>query len=230
MASFPKNGHAMTRDELAGLIDHTVLKPEAARADIERLCAEALEYEFCAVCINPVWVTLAKQRLMGSLIKVATVVGFPLGANTTQIKAEETRRAVEDGSDEIDMVMQVGMLKSGDDSKVRHDIEAVALAAAGRPVKVILECALLTDNEKTRACKLAMDAGAAFVKTSTGFCAAGGAKVEDVRLMRQTVGSSFGVKAAGGIRTVEQAIAMVSAGASRLGLSASVAIVNELNR
>lgn len=218
----------MTRDDLAGMIDHTVLKPEATRADLERLCSESLQYEFCAVCINPVWVAFAKQRLMGSQIRVATVVGFPLGANATHLKAEETRHAVEDGADEIDMVMQVGMLKSGDDSKVRHDIEAVVHAGAGRPVKVILECALLTDDEKVRACRLAMDAGAAFVKTATGFCAAGGAKTEDVRLMRETVGGKLGVKAAGGIRTLPQALAMIEAGAGRLGLSASVAIVNEL--
>lgn len=218
----------MKKSELAHLIEHTMLKPDATQPEILSLCVEAMEHDFGAVCVNPVWVEYAKQLLVGSNVKVTTVVGFPLGANASRMKAMEAQRAISDGANEVDMVLQVGMLKNANASKVRHDIEIVVQASSRRSVKVILECALLNDDEKVLACKTSMDAGAAFVKTSTGFCAAGGATVEDVRLLRATVGDKFGVKAAGGIRTLEQALAMVEAGASRLGCSASVAIIGAM--
>ncbi len=219
----------MTRAELAQFIDHTVLKPDATADDIERLCVEARNHQFIAVCVNPVWVEFAHERLLGSMIKIASVVGFPLGASASRLKAAEAQRAVADGADEIDMVLQIGHLKSGNVDKVRHDIEAVVQASAGKQVKAIFECALLTDDEKARACDLSMEAGAAFVKTSTGFSAAGGATVADVHLMRQKVGDRLGVKAAGGIRSLAVANAMIAAGANRLGTSSSVAILNELS-
>jgi len=209
---------------LARLIDHTLLKPEATAEQIRRLCAEARHYGFAAVCVNPWWVPLCVQELKGTGVKVATVIGFPLGATTTEAKAFEARQAVEAGAEELDMVINVGALKSGHLDRVQEDIAAVVRAAAGRVVKVILETGLLTDEEKVTACRLAVAAGAHFVKTSTGF-GPGGATVADVRLMRQTVGDQVGVKASGGIRDHATAVAMVEAGASRIGASSSVAIV-----
>lgn len=210
--------------ELAGIIDHTLLKPEAMPADIQKLCQEAREYQFCSVCVNPVYVPLAKKELVGTSVKVCTVIGFPLGATTAFAKAAEARDAVVWGADELDMVIRIGALKSGLYEDVHHDIAAVVDAAGGRLVKVIIETALLTDSEKETACKIAVDAGANFVKTSTGF-SRGGATVEDVKLMRAVVGPKIGVKASGGIRDRETALRMVEAGASRLGLSAGVAVV-----
>lgn len=210
--------------ELAAMIDHTLLKPEARTGDIERLCGEAIQYRFCSVCINPFHVATAAKALEGSGVKVCTVIGFPLGATSTFAKTAETRDAVAAGADEIDMVINVGALRDGDTDVVRRDIEAVVAAAGGRTVKVILETALLTDEEKALACRLVPDGGARFVKTSTGF-GPGGATVADIRLMRAAVGPHFGVKASGGIRTREVALEMVQAGATRLGVSAGVAIV-----
>ena len=211
---------------IAALIDHTLLKPDAKRADIVKLCREARQYNFASVCINPVWVSLAAAELKGSPVKVCTVVGFPLGANTTQVKRDETEAALRAGATEIDMVINIGALKSGDLDTVKLDIQAVVAAshAAGAIVKVIIETALLDDNEKAIACTLAKMAGADFVKTSTGF-AASGADARDVALMRSIVGSEMGVKASGGIRSLEDLRTMAAAGASRIGASASVKIV-----
>jgi deoxyribose-phosphate aldolase len=210
------------------LIDHTLLKPDAARTDIERLCREAAEFRFATVCVNPTWVALAAARLGGSGVGVCSVVGFPLGATTPDVKHYETRRAIYDGATEIDMVINVGALKSGDLHLVERDIEAVAAPAreCGVISKVIIEAALLSDDEKVTACTLAKAAGADFVKTSTGF-GPGGATVADVALMRRVVGTEMGVKAAGGVRDLDQVRAMVAAGASRVGASAGVRIVKE---
>jgi deoxyribose-phosphate aldolase len=213
---------------VAGLIDHTLLKADATATDIETLCREAAEFGFATVCINPTWVAAAARHLRGSGVGVCTVVGFPLGATTPDVKAYETRRAIVDGAIEIDMVINVGALKSGDLRLVEQDIEGVAQAcrACGAASKVIIEAALLTDEEKVTACTLAKAAGADFVKTSTGF-GPSGATVADVELMRRVVGSDMGVKAAGGVRDLEQMQAMVAAGASRVGASAGVRIVRE---
>lgn len=208
---------------LAGMIDHTLLKADARPQEIEKLCAEARKYHFKSVCVNPGNVALAHRLLRGSGVLVCTVVGFPLGATTTGAKSAETRDAVADGADEIDMVINIGALKAGDFEKVKHDIEAVVEAAKGRVVKVILETHLLTDEEKVAACQLSKAAGAHFVKTSTGV-GGGGATAEDIALMRKVVGPSMGVKASGGVRTKEDAEKMVAAGANRIGASASVAI------
>lgn len=208
----------------AAMIDHTLLKPDATAEQIRQLCAEAAAHGFASVCVNGRWVPLAAELLSGSPVMVCTVVGFPLGAMASQAKAAETRIAVSQGADEIDMVMDVGGLISGDDQSVIEDIRAVVEAAAGRPVKVIIETCLLTDDQKRRACELAMRAGAAFVKTSTGM-STGGATEHDVRLMRGVVGDRLGVKASGGIRDRRTAEAMVAAGANRIGASASVVIV-----
>ncbi len=206
-------------------IDHTLLKPEATREQVEKLCSEAIEYRFYSVCVNSTWVTLCARRLRGTGVKVCAVVGFPLGAMDSRAKNLETRYAVENGADEIDMVINVGALKSGDLKTVEEDIRAVRRACRQSTIlKVIIECALLSDAEKVIACQLSKKAGADFVKTSTGF-AAGGAKVEDVALMRRTVGPKMGIKAAGGIRTYEDAVAMIRAGATRIGASAGIAIV-----
>lgn len=210
--------------EIGAMIDHTLLKPDATREQIIKLCEEAKEYEFASVCINPAFVKLASECLRGSPVKVCTVIGFPLGATTSVTKAIETRDAIANGADEIDMVINVGALKAGNHELVQKDIEAVVEAACGRIVKVILETALLTDEEKVMACKLSKMAGADFVKTSTGF-GPGGATAQDVSLMRQTVGKYMGVKASGGIRDLETARKMIEAGATRIGASASVAIV-----
>lgn len=211
---------------IAHLIDHTVLKPEATREDVVKLCGEARKYGFASVCINPYWVSLAAHELRGSPVKVCTVVGFPLGAATTATKVAETANALKCGATEIDMVQNVGALRSGDLESVKLDIQAVAEKAheAGAIVKVILETALLDDNQKAVACALAKLAGADFVKTSTGF-GPGGASAKDVALMRRVVGPEMGVKASGGIRTLEDLRTMQAAGATRIGASASVKIV-----
>ncbi len=218
-----------TREALAAQIDHTLLRPEATPADIDRLCEEALRYGCAAVCVNPIYVARAAARLAGTPIKVATVVGFPLGASLTATKVAEATLALSQGAQEIDVVMPIGLLKAGEIEMVRADLQAVAAVchAAGALCKVILETGLLTPEEKTLAARLAVEAGADFVKTSTGF-GPGGATIEDVALLRRVVGPSIGVKAAGGIRTAEQAIAMLEAGASRLGTSATVAILEAL--
>ena len=213
-------------NNLASYIDHTLLKADATEAQITRLCEEAREHRFASVCVNPRWVALCAQLLAGSGVRVCTVIGFPLGASSSAIKAAETRQAVADGADELDMVISVGDLKAGNYEFVRTDIRGVVKAAEGRTVKVIIEACLLTDEEKSLACKLAMAAGADFVKTSTGF-STGGATVADVKLMRAAVGPNFGVKAAGGIRTRQDALAMIEAGANRIGASAGIAICSE---
>jgi deoxyribose-phosphate aldolase len=211
---------------IAALIDHTILKPDARRADIVRLCEEARVFGFASVCVNGCWVPTVAEQLIGSEVKVCTVVGFPLGAMATHAKQAEAEVALRDGATEIDMVLNIGALKSGEFNAVRADIAAVAQPArASRAiVKVILETCLLTDDEKVTACRLAVDGGAAFVKTSTGFGSAG-ATTADISLMRSTVGAGIGVKASGGIRTLDQFRAMVAAGANRIGASSSVAIV-----
>jgi deoxyribose-phosphate aldolase len=213
---------------IASLIDHTLLKPEATPEQIVQLCTEAREYGFASVCVNPVYVKLAWDLLKGSPVKVCSVVGFPLGATTPEVKAFEARQAIRDGASEIDMVIHIGALKAGDDDLVEADIAAVVDVshAAGALCKVILETCYLTDDEKIRGCILAKRAGADFVKTSTGF-GPRGATVEDVALMRRTVGPDMGVKAAGGIRTLEALQQMVAAGANRIGASASVKIMQE---
>lgn len=212
---------------LARLIDHTVLKPDTDEAAIRSLCDEARTFCFASVCVSPVWVPLAAELLAGEPAKVCTVVGFPHGAQRTAVKAFETRTAVEDGAEEIDMVLAIGRMKSERYGDVEEDIRAVVDAASGKTVKVILETALLTDEEKVIACVLAQNAGADFVKTSTGF-AEHGATPHDVALMRRVVGEAMGVKASGGIRSVEDAYEMVESGATRLGASAGVAILKGL--
>jgi deoxyribose-phosphate aldolase len=212
---------------LARMIDHTALKPETTEADIRQLCDEAGRYCFASVCVNPSWVPLAAELLRGSPVLVCTVVGFPLGATQTVIKAAEAEAAVRDGAGEIDMVLHVGMLKSGHFKYVEEDIRAVVTAsrrAGAAAVKVILETALLTDREKVIACVLSRNAGADFVKTSTGF-SKGGATATDIALMHRVVGSSMGVKASGGVRSKEDAETMIAHGATRIGASASIAIV-----
>jgi len=223
--SYSGDGADVPRD-LARYIDHTLLRPDATAGDIDRLCEEARTFGFAAVCVNPTWVRRCAQNLRGSNVRVASVVGFPFGAGTTEVKAMEARRAIRDGAREIDMVTNVGALKSGDYDLVRRDIEKVADACreAGALSKVIIEAALLTDEEKVVASHLAKLAKADFVKTSTGF-GPGGATVHDVLLMRETVGPRLGVKASGGIRSAEDVREMIAAGATRIGASASVQIV-----
>jgi deoxyribose-phosphate aldolase len=210
--------------EMAQWIDHTLLKAEATEEEIIHICKEAKDNHFASVCVNPVWVSTAYKMLRGSKVRVCTVVGFPLGATYPEVKAAETRLAIEKGADEIDMVINVGALKSKKYEFVEKDIRAVVRAAGRRIVKVILETCLLSDDEKVEASRIAKRAGAHFVKTSTGFNK-GGATVKDVALMRKTVGSHMGVKASGGVRSYEDACKMVEAGASRIGASASVEIV-----
>lgn len=211
---------------LARLIDHTMLKPEATEQEVRQLCAEARANCFMSVCVNPTWISLCQQLLRGSGVKVCTVIGFPLGASSTRVKEFETRVAIEDGADEVDMVINVGALKSGNWKDVARDVQAVVRSTRGNVIsKVILETCLLTPAEIKRASEICRDAGAHFVKTSTGFNK-GGATVEAIRIMRETVGPELGVKASGGIRDHETALNMVAAGASRIGASASVAIVN----
>ena len=213
---------------VSAMIDHTLLKPDAKRSDIEKLCREAAEFHFATVCVNPTWVATAAALLRGSGVGVCSVVGFPLGATPADVKHYETRRAIFDGATEIDMVINVGALKSGDLHSVERDIEAVVepCRPCGVVSKVIIEAVLLTDDEKITACTLAKAAGADFVKTSTGF-ASGGATAADVALMRRVVGADMGVKAAGGVRDLEGLKAMVAAGATRVGASAGVKIVQE---
>ncbi|MDT8902956.1 deoxyribose-phosphate aldolase [Anaeroselena agilis] len=210
--------------DLAKYIDHTLLKADATVEDIARLCEEAAEHRFAAVCVNPVYVDLAAHILAGSGVNVATVVGFPLGATYTAVKVLEMREALQRRADEIDMVMNIAAARSGHWDAVKDDIGQVVAAAEGKTVKVILETAFLTDDEKRRACEAALAAGAGFVKTSTGF-GPGGATEDDVRLMRAAVGERAGVKASGGIRTRQQAELMIAAGATRLGTSAGVALL-----
>ncbi len=211
---------------IAKIIDHTILKADAREADIRKLCEEAIEYKFCSCCVNGKFIKLVAELLKGSSVKVCTVVGFPLGAMSTEAKAFETARAVQDGADEIDMVISIADIKDGKDDDVYKDIRAVVESASGKVVKVILETCLLTDDEIVRACKLSEKAGADFVKTSTGFSIAG-AKAEHVRLMKDSVSDRVKVKASGGIRNLNDAKSMIEAGADRLGCSAGVLIVNE---
>lgn len=219
----------ITKEHLSNMIDHSLLRPNATHDQLVKLCQEAMEYQFKAVCVNPIHVEEAVQMLEGSKVLVCSVVGFPFGTHSQKTKAFETEEVIRFGTREIDMVMRVGALKDGKDREVMEDIQAVVQAAKGYPVKVILETCYLTAQEIIRGCKLVVEAGASFVKTSTGF-AEGGAKVEDLRLMRETVGKDFGVKAAGGIRTLEDALKMIEAGANRLGTSASVAIVQQFDK
>ena len=205
-------------------IDHTLLKQDATVEQIDSLLSEAREYDFASVCVNPCWVSYAHSGLQGTDVKVCTVVGFPLGATTSAVKALETKEAIQNGADEIDMVINVGALKSGNADLVESDIRAVVEASGDKLVKVIIEACLLTDEEKVLACQLAQKAGADFVKTSTGF-STGGATLPDVQLMRQTVGPDMGVKAAGGARSYADAVAFVEAGATRIGTSSGVAIL-----
>lgn len=209
--------------KLNKMIDHTLLKANAIQSEVQTLCTEAKQYDFASVCVNPFWVSYAKNLLSESDVMVCTVIGFPLGATTTASKAAETQKAIEDGADEIDMVINIGALKSGLDEIVQTDIAEVVKAAQGKTVKVIIETALLTDDEKVRVCQLAKKAGAHFVKTSTGF-STGGATIEDVRLMKETVGD-MEVKASGGVRNLADAKAMIEAGATRIGTSNGVSIV-----
>lgn len=211
--------------KLNKFIDHTILKPETTQEQVEKILSEAKEYDFASVCVNPTWVSLAAESLKDSDVKVCTVIGFPLGANTSAVKAFETEDAIANGADEIDMVINVGALKAGNDALVLDDIKAVVDASGDKLVKVIIEACLLTDEEKVRACQLSKEAGADYVKTSTGF-STGGATVADVTLMRKTVGPDMGVKASGGARSYEDAIAFIEAGASRIGASSGVAIMN----
>ena len=211
--------------KLNKFIDHTILKPETTQEQVEKILSEAKEYDFASVCVNPTWVSLAAESLKDSDVKVCTVIGFPLGANTSAVKAFETEDAIANGADEIDMVINVGALKAGNDALVLDDIKAVVDASGDKLVKVIIEACLLTDDEKVRACQLSKEAGADYVKTSTGF-SPGGATVADVALMRKTVGPDMGVKASGGARSYEDAIAFIEAGASRIGASSGVAILN----
>ena len=209
---------------IAGIIDHTLLAPEATPEMVGRLCREAVEHEFFSVCIAPVFVPLARKELAGSPVRVCTVVGFPAGVNESDVKAHETDLAIRRGADEVDMVMNIGAAKAGNWGQVADDVERVVGSAGGRPVKVILETCLLTGEEKQRACEACAAAGAGFVKTSTGF-SHGGATEADVRLLRAAVGPDIGVKASGGIRDYETACRMIEAGATRLGTSSSIKII-----
>lgn len=219
----------MDREQLAKMIDYTLLKPDATEDDIIKVCKEAMKYNFASICINPVYVSLTTKLLKGTAVKVCTVIGFPLGANMPEVKAFEAKNAIEKGAQEIDMVMNIGALKSGNYELVKKDMTAVIELAKERNVvmKVILECGFLTDEEKVTACKLAKEAGTDFVKTSTGF-GPSGATIHDVKLLRKVVGSSIGVKAAGGIRSYEDALMLIKAGADRIGASAGVEIVEGL--
>ena len=220
---------SLTWQSAARMIDHTLLKPEGSREQIEKLCREAAKYHFASVCVNPTWISLAAQMLRGTPVKICTVIGFPLGATLTSVKRYEAAEALRLGAQELDMVMNVGAMKSGDRARVESDIRGVSEVAhgGGASLKVILENVLLTREEKIAACEICVAAKADFVKTSTGF-ASGGATAEDVALMRETVGNRAGVKAAGGIRTAADLKAMVAAGANRIGASASIAIIKEL--
>lgn len=211
----------------AAMIDHTLLKADATRDQIEKLCAEAKKYVFASVCVNPTWVKYSAELLAGTEVKVCTVIGFPLGASTSAVKAFETKDAIANGATEIDMVINIGALKNGEYDIVRDDIKAVVDAANGTLVKVIIETCLLTDEEKVKACEFSVEAGADFVKTSTGF-STGGATAEDIALMRKTVGPDLGVKASGGVRNLEDMKKMIENGATRIGASSGVAIMEGL--
>ncbi|GAC41589.1 deoxyribose-phosphate aldolase [Paenibacillus popilliae] len=211
---------------MAQMIDHTLLRADAVKGDITKLIEEAKRYQFASVCVNPTWVAYCAERLAGTSVKVCTVIGFPLGASTSAVKAYETVDAIANGATEVDMVINIGQLKAGNDDDAERDIAAVVTAAAGKAlVKVIIETCLLTEEEKVRACELAVKAGADFVKTSTGF-STGGATREDVALMRRTVGERAGVKASGGVRSLEDVNMMIEAGATRIGASSGVSIIN----
>lgn len=212
--------------DLAKYIDNTLLKSAATPEQIKALCEESVRYGFASVCVNPGYVKLAAECLEGTDVNVCTVIGFPLGANTTAVKAFEAQMAADEGAVELDMVINVGALKAGDDETVFNDIAAVVKAGGGKLVKVIIETFLLTDEEKVRACQLAVKAGADYVKTCTGFCG-GGANTHDIALMRETVGPDIGVKASGGVRTREDALALIEAGATRIGTSSGKAIIGE---
>jgi deoxyribose-phosphate aldolase len=214
--------------KIARLIDHTILKPEATRDEVKQVCAEAIKFEFASVCVNPFWAKFVAAELRDSMTKVCTVIGFPLGATTTSAKVAETLAALKDGAEEIDMVINIGALRGGERDIAKSDIQAVVLASHGRDaiVKVIIETALLDETQKVLACRLSQDAGADFVKTSTGFSKSG-ATVTDVALMRHAVGKSMGIKASGGIRTLADLKTMVAAGATRIGASSSVKILEE---
>jgi deoxyribose-phosphate aldolase len=216
----------ITANSLARMIDHTLLRPDASQEQILQLCREAQEYQFYSVCVNPCWVKTCAEALASSTVHVCSVIGFPLGANCSCLKAEEAKRAVQDGAAEIDMVMNIGRLKSGNLTGVRDDIRRVVEAGQPALVKVILETCLLSEEEKIAACVLAREAGAHFVKTSTGFSSAG-ATTADIQLMRRVVGEQMGVKASGGIRDYQTANAMIQAGANRIGASAGIAIVTQ---
>lgn len=213
---------------IASMIDHTILKPDTTKEMVKKVCDEAKEYNFASVCVNPYYVGFVKEQLEGSQVKVTSVIGFPLGSTTKEVKAFEAKNAIENGADELDMVINIGALKNREYDIVKEDIEAVVNVARGKAlVKVIIETCLLTDEEKEIACKLSVEAGADYVKTSTGF-STGGATVEDIKLMRKTVGQETGVKASGGIRDSKKANEMIEAGASRIGASSSVEIVKGL--
>lgn len=219
---------AMIVDDVAKYIDHTVLAANATREKIEQLCKEAQQWHFDSVCVNGCWVPLCAKILAKSDVKVCSVVGFPLGAMATECKAFEAKRAIADGAEEIDMVINIGWLKNHDDDKVLDDIAKVKQACGKKILKVIIETSLLTDEQKARACRLAKTAGADFVKTSTGF-STGGAKETDIRIMRKAVGPDFGIKASGGVRTYQEAVAMIKAGATRIGTSNGITILEEQN-
>jgi deoxyribose-phosphate aldolase len=226
LTDLEKSSDEITPIQVASMIDHTLLKPDCTREQIVQLCKEAVEHRFASVCVNPHWVSLAAEQLAGTEVGITTVVGFPLGSTTTFIKVAETRDALAGGATEIDMVMNISALKSGDEGLVKRDVAEVVAAAKGKAiVKVILETGLLTDEEKKQACLICKEAGADFVKTSTGF-GPGAATVEDIALMRATVGPGIGVKASAGIRDYETARKMIQAGANRIGASAGVAIVS----
>lgn len=214
-------------NNISTMIDHTLLKAEATKESVANLCEEAKKYNFATVCINPSYIELSKELLKDSNVKIATVIGFPLGANTKEVKAFETSDAIKKGAEEVDMVINIGALKNKDYNTVKEDIEAVINAAAGKAlVKVIIETALLTKEEKIKACELSLEAGADFVKTSTGF-SADGANIEDVKLMKSVVGNKLGIKASGGIRDFRKAKEMIEAGATRLGTSSGIQILKE---
>lgn len=214
----------MNKAQIAKMIDHTILKAEATESEIIKLCKEAIHYNFASVCVNPSMVPVAAKELKGTHVKVCTVIGFPLGATTTEVKAFETKDVIEKGATEVDMVINVGKLKERNLEYVKNDIKAVVEAAKGKALtKVIIETCLLTEEEKIIACRLSKEAGSDFVKTSTGF-STGGAIVEDIKLMRETVGPEMGVKASGGVRSKKDALAMIENGATRIGASASISI------
>ena len=220
----------ISKEELAGLIDHTILKPQTSEIEVAKICQEAINYGFWSVCVNPSYVSFASRSIRNKPIRVCSVVGFPFGSNTVEVKVHEATKAIQDGANEIDMVINLGALKSGNNELVRHEIESVVEAGKCQKdtiIKVIIETGLLSEKEKIRVCELVKNSGADFVKTSTGFNSSG-ATTSDVELLRNVVGSDFGVKASGGIRSYDDAIKMIEAGANRIGTSSGVAIINEI--